>query len=638
MEAAEKLLPLFVEGERLKVQKTIELLRGKVLPLIRNECPLLVAVTGGGSVGKSTLFNLLAGGKFSGVKFKAGYTRRTLAAIHPSVANRNDRMELLFELFKKNAMPVPLKSPDEMLEPGDPLYVESGNIPERMAVLDTPDFDTGSREAFVNRDAAEEILAASDVLVYLFTNQTYNNKANTDFVRNAISGIGRRKVVLVYRCSAAYPDDEVVEHMDEVLRNLFPGAANPRSEALGLYRVDESDDVAMGVADPTIRPLSGGPDIMSLMAGLDISEVRKDNLRSRCEDIVREMAEALEKASVRRLELIAYRDSVRAVVSLAVLDGLRNFPQGPLMEQFIKCWRAAQPALVRVAHWGGRKISSGAKWLRNRLRQTDGDVKQTAAEEYEKTFRSDFKDCVGKLRAKLNQPALSVEVSSKAEDATALRNAVRTLASQRPDRYGFFEHGREKVECSVSKPAALDGELDEALRRMSDPGKDEWIEQAVEIACLNRDLTGDIMALVDEARHNMSFWEKSKESLWAAAATLPPIAAVTWIVCTGEPVAGSGVLAQLSALFGMGDIYAVLAVPASLGLDAANKSFLEKRLKSLYETWFERKRGPVYDLISENTTSRCTALCDNLLQATEAPLARLREAVDMACEGKENAG
>ena len=97
-EAAEKLLPLLSEDEQRQVRGSVELLERKVIPLLNHECPLLVAVTGGGSVGKSTLFNMLAGGKFSGVKSRAGYTKRTLAAIHPSVAGSEDRMALLFEL------------------------------------------------------------------------------------------------------------------------------------------------------------------------------------------------------------------------------------------------------------------------------------------------------------------------------------------------------------------------------------------------------------------------------------------------------------------------------------------------------------------------------------------------------------
>ena len=98
VEASEKLYPLLLDDERREFSSAVDLLKHKVIPLLRHECPLLVAVTGGGSVGKSTLFNLLAGGKYSGVKSKAGYTRRALAAIHPSVARDKARLELLFVL------------------------------------------------------------------------------------------------------------------------------------------------------------------------------------------------------------------------------------------------------------------------------------------------------------------------------------------------------------------------------------------------------------------------------------------------------------------------------------------------------------------------------------------------------------
>lgn len=633
-EAAEKLLPLLSEDEQRQVRGSVELLERKVIPLLNHECPLLVAVTGGGSVGKSTLFNMLAGGKFSGVKSRAGYTRRTLAAIHPSVAGSEDRMALLFELFRKNALPVRLKSPDEMLEPGDPLYVESENMAEQIAVLDTPDFDTGSADAFANRDAAEEILAASDVLIYLFTNQTYSNKANTDFVRRSVSGAGRKKIVLVYRCSAAYPDEEVGEHMDEVLRNLFPDSESPRSEALGLYRVDESDAVVKGEADPTVRPFSGGPDIVSLIKGLDIVKLRQHILRSQCKSVVDEMEGVVRTASERRCELVAYRDVIRIMANYAVLKGLEHFPQRSLMEQFVECWRRSQPGLVRFAHWTGRCLSSGVKWLGKKLKRDAADAGPTSAEEYEGVFRRDFRDCVGKLRAKLGQPVLGVEVSSKAESAD-LCKAVEMLASRREKEYAFCRIGKDKAECSVSRPTTLARKLDDVIKDIIAPGNDEWIEEAVKIACQRNDMATEIAVLVDEARGKMSVWERSRELLWAVAATLPPIAAVTWIVCTSDPVVGTGVIAQLGAMFGLGDLYAVIAIPASLGLDAANKKCLEERLKGLYEKWFGKKRGPISGLIDEKITSRCIRPCDDLLKATEAPLARLQEAISMVGAGKE---
>lgn len=647
VETAERLYPLFAEEERQTVRQAIELLRRRIIPLLRHECPLLVAVTGGGSVGKSTLFNMLAGGAFSGVKSRAGYTRRTLAALPPSVAESQETMALLFELFKKNALPVPLSSPDEMLEPGAPLFVVSERISSRLAVLDTPDFDTGSSSEYANREAAEEILAASDVLVYLFTNQTYNNKANTDFVRRAASGIGRRKVALVYRCSSAYSEDEVCEHIDEVLRNLFPDSAKARAEALGFYRVDESDKVVRGEAAPVLRPLLGSPEFMELLNGLDIVEARRDNLRQQCRDVVKVMNDALGVASVRRSELVAYMDSVKALASHALLEGLKNFPQRLLLEQFAECWRAAQPGFVRAAHWSGRMVSSAIGRLREMLRRNEasgaperggGQGQACAAEEYEAAFRDDFRDCVGKLRAKLSQPVLGLDVAANEAGTAALRTAVKELALQHREGYGYAVHGKGRVECSVARPVALKRELEAEIRRVAGSDDDGWIERAVGIACLNDDIMKDIAVLVDEARRNMTFWEKSKENLWATAATLPAIGAVAWVVCTSDPVAGPGAIAHLGAIFGLGDFYAVLSIPAAWGLDAAHKAFLESRLQSLYRTWFERKRGPISQLIEENVTSRCIRLCGDLLQATAAPFERLREAVGLVAPcmtGKE---
>ena len=633
VEAAEKLLPLLIEEDKTKVRTAIDLSRRKVIPLLRHECPLLVAVTGGGSVGKSTLFNMLAGGRFSGVKSKAGYTRRTLAAIHPSVVSNTERMELLFDLFKKNAVPVSLKSPDEVLEPGDPLYVESEKLSERVAVLDTPDFDTGDKDGYANRDAAQEILAASDVLIYMFTNQTYNVKANTDFVREAISGIGRRKVVLVYRCSAAYPDEEVGEHMDEVLRNLFPASADPRSEALGLYRIDESDAVVKGDSNPTVRPFRGGPDILDLIMGLDIAEVRRENLHSQCDGIIGVMTEALEKVETSRRELVAYRDSVRVLASYAVLGGFKHFPKELLMEQFVRCWREAQPKWVKIPNWCGRKMSDLFGWIREKVGAGSDRGRQPSADEYAKKCRDDFKDCIGKLRAKLEQPTLSVEVSSATEETAMLRDAVIGLRRLDGVRYGYSETDKDKVQCTVSRPAVLLKDIEGVLQTATNASNDNWIDQAVSIACRIHDeeFESEVKNLVYVARRNMGFWEKSKEGMWAAVAVLPPVLAVTWVVCTRDPVVGPGLVAHLSAMFGLGDVCAVIPIPASMGLDKANKDFLKKSLSGLYETWFEKKRGPIAKLIDDNLTSGCTRLCDNLLKTTEAPIARLREAVDMVC-------
>ena len=232
---------------------------------------------------------------------------------------------------------------------------------------------------------------------------------------------------------------------------------------------------------------------------------------------------------------------------------------------------------------------------------------------------------------------MNVEVSSVSEETKELRDALRNLVSRNEKDYGISSSGREKAGCSVPRPSLLKSELEKVIQAITSSGKDEWIEAAADKASFNADLAKDIKDLVDDTRSKRSFWEKSKEGLWATVATLPPIAAVAWTVCTSDPVVGTGAMAHLSALFGLGDLWATLAVPASLGLDAANRRFLENGLKGLYEKWFDRKREPILKLIEENVTDRCIRDCASLLETTEAPLSRLREAVESICNGEGSA-
>ena len=109
------------DNERKSCDGVISALNRSVIPQLSSDCPLLVAVTGGGSTGKSTLFNFFAGKQVSASDPTAGYTRRMVAAIHPKVAADKQKVELLFERFRANARPRTLSKPEDALEPGDPV-------------------------------------------------------------------------------------------------------------------------------------------------------------------------------------------------------------------------------------------------------------------------------------------------------------------------------------------------------------------------------------------------------------------------------------------------------------------------------------------------------------------------------------
>ena len=281
LEAADALLPLLPAADPLRdrVLRALDDIRRRILPALQHDCPLLVAIAGGGSSGKSTLFNTLAGAApgrpLSLVSSTAGYTRRTLAALHPDVIADPAALALLFSRFQADSRPSPLADPAEMLTPGPPRYLPAPAIAPQLALLDTPDFDTGDTSAFANRDAARDILAASDLILYVFTNQTYNSKANSDFIADALAGDGSRKLVLLYRCSAAYPDADVIAHTRTLLRNLFPDAPDPAAHCLAIYRIDESDAVIRQDAPPAVTPVTpSAPPLPDLLRSIDSSALR----------------------------------------------------------------------------------------------------------------------------------------------------------------------------------------------------------------------------------------------------------------------------------------------------------------------------------------------------------------------------
>lgn len=152
-------------------------LDARLLPLINKDLPLMVAVCGGANSGKSSLFNSLLKIRLSAVRGDAGSTRRVLAAIHPAVLSRKNFMENLFEPF--GVVPGPLGESSVLLEPGPPLVVSHPDVPQGQILMDTPDFDTGSDDRYLNRHIAREVLEACNVLIYVVTNTTYNNLENT---------------------------------------------------------------------------------------------------------------------------------------------------------------------------------------------------------------------------------------------------------------------------------------------------------------------------------------------------------------------------------------------------------------------------------------------------------------------------
>jgi hypothetical protein len=174
-----------------------QLLNRKLVPQLRTEPLLVVAVVGGTNIGKSALFNQLAGEVASAVSPLAAGTKHPVCLVPPGM----DDPGLLAELFEGFVLRPWQSAEDPLGESGeDRLFWRAGtNVPPRLLLIDAPDVDS---DAVVNWDRARAIRQAADVLIAVLTQQKYNDAAVKQFFREAADA-DKPVIVVFNQCHLA---------------------------------------------------------------------------------------------------------------------------------------------------------------------------------------------------------------------------------------------------------------------------------------------------------------------------------------------------------------------------------------------------------------------------------------------------
>jgi len=186
--------------EPLAGREWFELLRRKLVPQLRDDAFLVVAVVGGTNIGKSVLFNHLAGGVVSAASPLASGTRHPVCLVPPGFAERHNLAEIFsgFLLRDWTSIEEPLQDCREHL-----LFCRTSDAtPENLLILDTPDIDS---DAQVNWQRADAVRHCADVLLAVLTQQKYNDAAVKQFFRQAAA---EEKVVIVVFNQCQLPADE----------------------------------------------------------------------------------------------------------------------------------------------------------------------------------------------------------------------------------------------------------------------------------------------------------------------------------------------------------------------------------------------------------------------------------------------
>ena len=162
-------------------EEWFDLLRRRLLPQLEIEPLLVVGVVGGTNLGKSLLFNHLAGELASAVSPLAAGTKHPVCLVPPELENPRI-LERIFQGFELRRWQSPEDPLQEIVE--NVLFWRVGrNMPPRLLTLDAPDVDS---DVTVNWQRARAIRQSADVLVAVLTQQKYNDAVVKQFFREAV--------------------------------------------------------------------------------------------------------------------------------------------------------------------------------------------------------------------------------------------------------------------------------------------------------------------------------------------------------------------------------------------------------------------------------------------------------------------
>jgi hypothetical protein len=210
-----------VEASELRLAAA--LVRNCVGPFLDGQpaAPLHVAVVGGAGAGKSTVANLLSGARGAEANPQAGFTRHPIAYTSADGAlGWSSHLGFLGPL-ERLGQPAPSSLDEDVYQvrrvPPDPVSLA---LLRDFVVWDCPDMTTWAATGYVPR--LFEASALADVLVYVASDERYNDAVPTQFLHLLLQ-TGKPVVVCLMKMREADAPALVAHFQQEVLGRLPPG-------------------------------------------------------------------------------------------------------------------------------------------------------------------------------------------------------------------------------------------------------------------------------------------------------------------------------------------------------------------------------------------------------------------------------
>jgi GTP-binding protein EngB required for normal cell division len=201
------------------------LVRNVVGPFLERpaEGPLHIAVVGGAGAGKSTIVNFLVGTVIAEANPQAGFTRHPTAYISATASSGWTGHLGFLGPLRKLDQPGPSNLDEDVYQvrrlPGN-----GTNPIGDVVVWDCPDMTTWAATGYVSR--LIEVAALADVIVYVASDERYNDEVPTQFLQ-LLFRAGKAVVVVLTKMSESHAG-HIVEHFGRDVLSRMPNAATGR--------------------------------------------------------------------------------------------------------------------------------------------------------------------------------------------------------------------------------------------------------------------------------------------------------------------------------------------------------------------------------------------------------------------------
>jgi hypothetical protein len=106
------------------------------------------------------------------------------------------------------------------------------------------------------------------------------------------------------------------------------------------------------------------------------------------------------------------------------------------------------------------------------------------------------------------------------------------------------------------------------------------------------------------------------------------------VLSTGDPVGAATVKVKLASLFGLKDLYALVAIPVTRGLKQAERRQIEAMLGPIARAWIGHKFEAVREMFEQTITGDLLAAAERAAGEAERLLAEIDQCLTGIAEGR----